>query len=174
MLAGHRQSDQQEITVSQRGTRLLIFAAIALATLALSQGIGYLVNARIPENTTIEINGLLHFTHLRNHGGVFGMLQGQGWLFGALSLVLLGGVTLYLALGRDIQRHEYVCFGFIVGGGASNILDRFIYGSVIDFIDIQHIPYWNYVFNTADVMVHVGIWPMLLLSILAGRNHAQG
>ena len=70
----------------------------------------------------------------------------------------------YLWFGNSVRRYEYVCFGFIVGGGASNILDRLIYGSVIDFIDIQHIPYWNYVFNTADVMVHVGIWPMLILS----------
>jgi signal peptidase II len=72
-----------------------------------------------------------------------------------------------LALSKTIQRYEYICFGFIVGGGASNILDRLVYGSVIDFIDIQHIPYWNYIFNTADMMVHVGIWPMLILSFWA-------
>ncbi|MEC7765651.1 MAG: signal peptidase II, partial [Pseudomonadota bacterium] len=63
-------------------------------------------------------------------------------------------------------RYEYICFGFIVGGGGSNILDRLVYGSVIDFINIQQIPYWNYIFNTADLMVHVGIWPMLILSFL--------
>ena len=79
-------------------------------------------------------------------------------------------VVAYLWLGRNLQRYEYICFGFVVGGGASNILDRLLHGSVIDFIDIQHIPYWNYVFNTADVMIHLGIWPMLLFSILAARS----
>ena len=152
---------------------LLLFAGIALACLAMAQGIGYLVNTRIPENTSVVINGLIHFTHIRNHGGVFGMLQGSGWLFAAISVLLLAAVTLYLALARDLRRYEYVCFAFIVGGGISNVLDRLIYGSVIDFIDIQHIPYWNYVFNTADVMVHVGIWPMLLLGIFAGSDHRE-
>ena len=143
------------------------FVLIALAVVAVSQLIGYWVNTTIPENTTVEINSLIHFTHVRNHGGVFGLLQGMGWVFGLISIALLAAVTCYLWFGKAIQRYEYICFGFIVGGGASNILDRFIYGSVIDFIDIQHIPYWNYVFNTADVMVHFGIWPLLVLSFIA-------
>ncbi|MCB1670294.1 MAG: signal peptidase II [Gammaproteobacteria bacterium] len=155
----------------KRARLLLLFAAIALVTLGVAQLTGYLVNSRIPENTTVVINGLVHFTHVRNHGGVFGMLQGSGWLFATISALLLVAVTAYLARGHEVQRYEFICFGFIVGGGASNVLDRFLYGSVIDFIDIQHIPYWHYVFNIADVMVHVGIWPMLLFSLrTGGRN----
>lgn len=145
---------------------MLWFTLIVLVVVSVSQAIGYWVNNNIAENTSWEINNLVHFTHVRNHGGVFGLLQGMGWVFGVVSVGLLLAVTCYLWFGNAIQRYEYICFGFIVGGGASNILDRFIYGSVIDFIDIQHIPYWNYVFNTADVMVHVGIWPLLLFSFL--------
>lgn len=141
-----------------------LFAGVAISVLGLSQLIGYWVNTTIPLNSTVELNSLVHFTHIRNYGGVFGMLQGLGSLFGIISVGLLIVVAAYLWLGKSINRIEYLCFGFIVGGGASNILDRFIYGSVIDFIDIQHIPYWNYVFNTADVMVHVGIWPLLFYS----------
>ena len=157
----------------QRARFLLLFAIIALACLALAQLIGHVVNSRIPENSTVIINSLIHFTHIRNHGGVFGMLQGSGWLFALISALLLLGVTLFLTLGKDLHRYEYICFGFIVGGGASNVLDRLVYGSVIDFIDIQHIPYWNYVFNTADVMVHVGIWPMLLLGIFTSSDSKE-
>jgi signal peptidase II len=146
------------MTVSPKSVNMMCFTAIVLGVLALSQLLGYWVNVSIPENTTLELNSLIHFTHIRNHGGVFGMLQGLGWLFAAISIGLLVAVSAYLWRGSAIHRYEYICFGFIVGGGASNILDRFIYGSVIDFIDIQHIPYWNYIFNTADVMVHVGIF----------------
>jgi signal peptidase II len=166
-------SGLQDSAVRQRSRYLLLYMLVALTTLAFAQVIGYLINVTIPENTTIEINSLIHFTHIRNHGGVFGLLQGSGWLFALISMLLLAAVSLYLALGSSIQRYEFVCFGFIVGGGASNIIDRLVYGSVIDFIDIQHIPYWNYVFNTADVMVHVGIWPMLLLGLFGGQQQAQ-
>lgn len=144
-----------------------MFISIVIGVLLASQLIGYWVNNTIAQNSTVELNSLIHFTHIRNYGGVFGLAQGMGWIFGLISIGLLAAVMAYLWFGKAVQRYEYICFGFIVGGGASNILDRLIYGSVIDFIDIQHIPYWNYVFNTADVMVHVGIWPMLLLSFLA-------
>ena len=162
--------------LNQKTKNLGLFAVIALVILLLSQAIGYWVNNTIELNTTLELNGLIHFTHIRNYGGVFGLFQGQGWLFGIISIGLLAAVIAYLWLGKLVQRYEFICFGFIVGGGASNILDRLIYGSVIDFIDIQHIPYWNYVFNTADVMVHVGIWPMLLLSFYleSNRNKLAG
>ena len=150
--------------MNQKVNKLGLFAAISIAALFISQAVGYWVNTNIALNTTVELNSLIHFTHIRNYGGVFGMFQGMGWLFGFISIGLLTAVVAYLWFGNSVRRYEFICFGFIVGGGASNILDRFIYGSVIDFIDIQHIPYWNYVFNTADVMVHVGIWPMLILS----------
>ena len=141
-----------------------LFFLISISVVSISQAIGYWVNSAIPQNSTLELSSLIHFTHVRNHGGVFGMLQGMGWLFVTISIGLLLAVVAYLWLSNSIKRHEYVCFAFVVGGGASNILDRFLYGSVIDFIDIQHIPYWNYVFNTADVMIHVGIWPLLFYS----------
>lgn len=159
--------------LASKTKNMLWFAAIVSGVLVVSQLIGYWVNISIPENTTVELNSLIHFTHIRNHGGVFGMLQGLGWIFAAISIALLLGVSAYLWFSAGVKRYEFICFGFIVGGGASNILDRFVYGSVIDFIDIQHIPYWNYIFNTADVMVHVGIWPLLLFSFLATSEHSE-
>jgi signal peptidase II len=152
----------------QRHFRLFILTAGLC--LLVAQLVGYWVNANIPEGSSLQINALLNFTHVRNHGVVFGMAQGQGWLFGALSVLLLAGVCAYLWFGAVLARVEYLCFGLIVGGGASNILDRWVYGSVIDFIDVQGIPYWHYVFNTADVMIHLGIWPMLALTLFASRE----
>lgn len=159
--------------LENKTNNMLWFIAIVLTVLALSQLIGYWVNSTIAQNTTIQWNTLIHFTHIRNYGGVFGMLQGMGWVFAVISIALLIGVSAYLWFSPMINRYEYICFGFIVGGGASNILDRVVYGSVIDFIDIQHIPYWNYVFNTADVMIHAGIWPLLFLSFLASKDETN-
>ena len=47
----------------------------------------------IPVNTTMEWNSFIHLTHIRNYGRIFGLLQGQGWVFAALSLALLGGIV---------------------------------------------------------------------------------
>ena len=165
-------SSSRASSLREKVKNLSLFALIALLVIALSQAIGYWVDANIAINSTVEINSLIHLTHVRNFGGVFGMLQGKGWLFGLVSIGLLVSVTAYLWFSDAVKRYEFVCFGFIVGGGTSNIVDRLIHGSVIDFIDIQHIPYWNYVFNTADVMVHVGIWPLLFFSLFLDKEES--
>lgn len=152
----------------QRSKHLITFGAIALTVLLISQIGSYVVNASIPLGETVQWSPFIYFTHIRNMGGVFGMFQGHGWIFGLFSVALISALFLYLVLGKQVQRYEYVCFGFIAGGGLSNILDRLIYGSVVDFINVQGIPFWHYIFNTADVMVHVGLWPMLYFSLF---NH---
>ncbi|MDT8427604.1 MAG: signal peptidase II [Pseudomonadales bacterium] len=146
-----------------------LFILIALSVLSVAQIGSFWVNRTIPLGTSIELNGLIHLTHIRNMGGVFGMFQGQGWLFALLSLGLIAGLVIYLLASKQVQRYEFICFGFIAGGGSSNIIDRLVYGSVVDFINIQQIPFWHYIFNTADVMVHIGLWPMLYFSLRAGR-----
>ena len=40
----------------------------------------------------------------------------------------------------------------IIVGGISNLIDRFVYGGVIDFISLWRLP----IFNLADVMIVVG------------------
>lgn len=160
------QPELDEIYPLQKLPNFALFVICWIAAISLSQLSGYLVNMNIPVGSSVEINGLLHLTHVRNYGGVFGIFQGMGWLFALVSIGLLLGVSVYLWHGRSLPRYEFVCFGLIVGGGSSNILDRLVYGSVIDFIDVQHIPYWTYVFNTADVMVHLGIWPLILFSLV--------
>lgn len=155
--------------MSQKKRNLFAFTSVATLSLLVAQVIGVWINNNLAQGETLVINSLLHFTHIRNYGGVFGMFQGKGWFFGMVSISLLIAVVVYLCVSRDLKRYEYICFGFIVGGGASNILDRLMYGSVIDFINVQNIPFWHYIFNTADVMVHIGIWPMLFLSFFGGE-----
>lgn len=155
-------------TNKRRG--FLQFTVISLLVLAVSQIGSYLITTQLPLGETVVVNNFLHLTHIRNLGGVFGVLQGQGWIFGLVSVALIAALIVYLWKSRHVQHYEFVCFGFIAGGGASNVTDRLLYGSVVDFIDLQGIPYWHYVFNTADVMVHVGLWPLLLFSVLAPQR----
>lgn len=155
---------------NQRTRYLAGFVAISATCLALSQLGSYLINTRIPLGTSVEISSVLHFTHIRNMGGVFGLAQGQGWIFAVFSVVLITALIIYLMRGRQVRVYEYLCFGFIAGGGLSNVLDRLVYGSVIDFIDIRGIPFWHYIFNTADTFVHLGLWPMLFIGLFWHRD----
>jgi len=151
--------------MTEKSRNMLLFCLIAFAALGSSQVVGYWINSTIPQNTSMEINSFLRFTHIRNLGGIFGLFQGRGLIFAGFSICLLTGLVIYLWRSTALKFHEYICWGFIVGGGTSNILDRFIYGGVIDFIEVRHIPFWNYIFNTADMMVHAGLWPMIVFTV---------
>ena len=159
-----------EKVTGNRPRYLVCFALITAACLLLSQLGSYLVNAFIPLGASIEISPVLYFTHIRNMGGVFGMAQGRGWIFAVFSVLLIAALIVYLLRGKQVRVYEFLCFGFIAGGGLSNVLDRLVYGSVIDFIDVRGIPFWNYIFNTADTFVHVGLWPMLFIGLFWHRD----
>ena len=157
-----------------RRVHLSRFGAIAAITFLLSQLGSYLIHQFLGiGESVVLIEGALNFTHVRNLGGVFGLAQGKGWVFGLLSVALLGGLLFYLLCSRQVRVYEFFCFGFVAGGGASNITDRLIYGSVIDFIDVRGIPFWNYIFNTADVFIHVGLWPMLFIGLFWHGKQAE-
>jgi signal peptidase II len=158
---------------SDRARPLLCFSLIALICLAVSQLGSYLVQQNIPQGSSVVVTPFLYFTHIRNLGGVFGMAQGQGWIFALFSFALLAALLFYLLKSTQVRFYEFICFGLVAGGGASNILDRLIYGSVIDFIDVQGIPYWHYIFNTADTFIHLGLWPMLFIGLFLHRDQAQ-
>ena len=157
-----------------RSRHIQLFLFIATGCLLLSQFSSWLINRSIAlGDSVIVLEGLLHLTHIRNLGGVFGLAQGKGWLFALFSIALISGLCWYLMKSRDVRRYEFIFFAFVAGGGLSNILDRLIYGSVVDFINVQGIPFWHYIFNTADVFIHVGLWPMLAISLFWHRDHAK-
>ncbi len=153
-----------------KNKQIVIFFLAAFFCLAVSQLSSYLINSHLAIGESYRITDFLDFTHIRNHGGIFGSFHGKGWLFAIFSFCILSGLIIYVIRAKNMKLYEHICLGIILGAGSSNILDRFIYGSVVDFINVQGIPYWHYVFNTADTFIHIGIWPMLLFSILENRS----
>lgn len=64
--------------------------------------------------------------------------------------------------GPGMRSLEQLGYGFILGGALGNGIDRFLAGSVVDFLDFRliHFP----VFNLADVSINVGIICLLIAS----------
>jgi len=95
----------------------------------------------------------LYFTLVHNTGTAFGMFQDNNKALLIMSYVILG-VLLYSARGLWERGQEWAFFGvaLIIGGAIGNIVDRHLYGQVIDFIDLRFWP----VFNIADSAISVG------------------
>ena len=64
----------------------------------------------------------------------------------------------------------------ILGGGIGNMIDRFAYGFVIDFIDVRLFGnLWKWIFNVADSFVTVGAVALAVIYVVSEvRKKKQG
>lgn len=110
------------------------------------------------------IPGVLWFTYTRNTGIVFGLFSRSPWV-----LWVTFGVTLILSfVSGFIKGSSLTKIGLqmIVGGAIGNIVDRFRFGYVVDFINLRYFPA---IFNVADLFITIG-GIFIFLSLLIGEK----
>jgi signal peptidase II len=103
----------------------------------------------------------LNFRYGENRGINFGLF-GDGsdtarWFLIGLALVICGAVTLWLRR-TDQPRRAMIGGGLLVGGALANVLDRVLYGYVLDFLNNP------FVFNVADIFIFAGAIALILFS----------
>jgi signal peptidase II len=128
----------------------------------------------LPSRVSVEVLPFLNFTMVWNRGITFGLLSNDS----ALGSALLAGVALavVVALGVWLWRAERLsvalALGAVAGGAVGNVIDRLLYGAVVDFIHAHAFGWSWYVFNVADAAIVCGVGVLLLDSLLAGRRDA--
>lgn len=119
-------------------------------------------------NEQTYMHPLISFETVLNKGISWGMLsQAGGLITWALPLVIIMLILFFV-------RHTIISFLngntiigelFVLIGGISNIMDRFLYGGVVDFILFSY-NQWSFpVFNLADVYIVFGIFIILLANL---------
>ncbi len=98
-----------------------------------------------------------------NKGVAFSMFAFLGEWLKYIQVVLIGGVLGYLLYNREKVYDYAMPLGLLMGGGISNLLDRFLHGGVVDYV------YWHCgfdfaIFNFADVMIDLGVLLILIIS----------
>ena len=106
----------------------------------------------VPSVTAIP--GVIRLTLTWNRGAAFSLLRSQPWIVIALSALLLSALMLAILFARTLSRRAGICACFVFAGGAGNLIDRIVYGAVVDFIEFRVISFP--VFNVSDIFVTVG------------------
>lgn len=101
-------------------------------------------------------NNVLHMTLVHNTGIAFGLFKDHGIVFiiiaGIAAVLLVYNIYFYKSNNEKLSRLYIVAFSLILGGTIGNLIDRIVYGHVIDFIDFRIWP----VFNISDSAITVG------------------
>ncbi|HEV8385600.1 MAG TPA: signal peptidase II [Candidatus Acidoferrales bacterium] len=127
------------------------------------------------------IPGFLNLVHARNRGVAFSMFadSDSGWLRVGLILFSLAAVALLgwlLTTGRaGAGAMRWGC-ALVVAGAAGNVIDRILYGSVLDFLDF-YVREWHWpAFNVADSAITIGavliLWEMTFGARASGEAAA--
>lgn len=102
------------------------------------------------------INNFLYITFVKNEGAAFSILQGGRIFFIVLSIFVLVIMIKYIFDDKNIRKIEVLSYSLLISGIIGNLIDRIVYGYVVDFIDIYLFGYDFPVFNVADMCIVIG------------------
>ena len=112
------------------------------------------------------IQDLLHFTYVTNDGMAFGLsFPGGKHVLLIMTILLTGFIVGFL--WKEKNGHPLIKYGLalILSGAIGNLIDRLLYGKVVDFLDLMIGNFHWYIFNIADSSVTIGMILFIIHSI---------
>ena len=121
------------------------------------------------------IDGFFSLTLVLNTGVAFGLFSQSPAAWKAFALLLLAGITVvvllgYYFFGKDLNRLACIAFSLIIGGAGGNMIDRFRFSKVVDFLDFYWKSYHWPAFNLADAAITLGVFLLLFDVLILSRK----
>jgi signal peptidase II len=156
-------------SLAARAQQWVGLSAIALAALGGDQLTKYIVSSHLALDGERHVAGPLSIHHVQNSGIAFGLFASATPVVTVLTAVAVGWMLFFFA--RSGARHPIlpVALGLLIGGSASNLIDRIRLGHVTDFIDLRFWP----AFNLADSFIVLGVLVLLAALLLPQRTRAR-
>ncbi|RWM08849.1 MAG: signal peptidase II [Mesorhizobium sp.] len=150
------------------------YALLVVAAIALDQWIKQMVENGLAFQEKVDLLPFLALFRTYNTGIAFSMFSSFGDTGLVIIAVLVVAFVLYLAVrtpaGHIIAR---IGFALIVGGALGNLVDRAVFGHVIDYV-LFHTPVWSFaVFNLADAFISVGAALVVFDELIGWRRETR-
>ena len=133
---------------------------ICITIIAADQITKILADQYLLYGQSVAVMPMFNFTLLYNLGAAFSFLSDQGgwqrWFFIILSTLISIVLTVWIYKLETHQKLQTVSIALILGGAIGNLIDRSIYGHVIDFLDVYYQQHHWPAFNIADSAITVG------------------
>jgi signal peptidase II len=151
--------------------------SVSLLVLVLDQASKLLADAMLVLHQPVMLIPSLAITKAYNTGAAFSFLGDasgwQRWFFVGLALLVSIVLLVWLRRLKASERRTALALALILGGAVGNLVDRVIYGYVIDFIDVYYGSWHWPIFNVADSAITIGAG-LLLLDALFGEHRGTG
>lgn len=168
--------------------KIAIFSSVAVGMTILDQVTKVWVRNNLEERADriVVIDDFFNIIHAENPGAAFGFLNDSPyrmWVFAAFTVVaLIVLFRMFLELPDD-DRFQNIALGMIVSGAVGNAIDRLLYQSVTDMIDMYVVhdslgpwlrerfgtTHWP-TYNIADVAIVVGLIMFLVHALFLEKD----
>lgn len=145
--------------------RYVAWLGLSLLVIVLDQASKWLMLKTLTPGDAITVTGFFKLVLVFNPGAAFSFLADhsgwQRWFFVGLAVVVCGWL---LAMLRE-HLHERLmptALTLIVGGAIGNVIDRLVFGAVVDFLYFHYAQYGWPAFNLADSAISLGVALMLV------------
>ncbi len=151
---------------------------LSVAVIALDQVTKYLIREHFAEFEELVLLPVLEFMRLHNEGAAFSFLSGasgwQRWVFVALGIGVSFGILVWLRRVPSRGKHLLAAgLALVLGGALGNVIDRVLFGHVIDFIRVHYADWYFPAFNVADSAITIGAGLLILDNLIEyGRERA--
>jgi signal peptidase II len=147
----------------------LVLAVVVIALDQLTKA--WMMGVLLEPPRALPLTGFMALVPVWNRGVSFGILASpdgsMAWALTALALAVVAGLTVWLA--RAERTVLGIGLALVIGGALGNVIDRWRYGQVFDFLDF-HVAGWHWpAFNLADTAITVGVGLLLLDGIIVGK-----
>ncbi|MDD3518911.1 MAG: signal peptidase II [Chromatiales bacterium] len=149
---------------------------LSAVVLVLDQATKFAADDLLTLYAPVEVLPFFNLSLSYNPGAAFSFLAGasgwQRWFFSVLAL----GVSVFIVLWiKRLQAHErWTAAGLalILAGAIGNLIDRLLYGHVVDFIQLYYDRFYWPTFNIADSAITVGAVVLVVHTLFFGSETA--
>ncbi len=143
----------------------------ALISLIIDQIVKILVSNYLILGQTIKIiNNFFYLTYVQNKGAAFSILIGYRYILIIITFIFLYYLYKCIKKQKSLNKLEIISYGLLLGGIIGNLIDRIIYGYVIDYFDFMIFNYNFPIFNLADSFIVIGCIILVINSYLKGED----
>lgn len=146
---------------------------ITILSLLLDQVIKVIVINSMGLFESIDIiHNFFKITYVRNNGAAFSIMSGNRLFLIFVTIIALVVIYSYFIKDKKLNKLENISYGLLIGGILGNLIDRIIYGYVIDYLDFKIFSYSFPVFNIADTCIVISII-LISISLIGGEFNAR-
>jgi len=145
---------------------------IALIGIICDQIIKFIITHNMNTYETIKIiNNFFNITYVQNEGAAWSILTGKQFFLIGFAIIMIIILNIYLYKNKNIDKLETLMYGLLIGGIIGNLIDRIIFGYVIDYLDFKIFGYDFPIFNLADILICTSAFVLIIKTFIKGDEN---